>query len=119
MYNEFPLYYNTKDMHQLPLFIPTVFIISIGPGFNNYYSRPSEQAKNSYYILCGWLLIQAILAYFGFYHIQGDKMPRFLLLILPPTDFCHPDYDYRYRPKADRSAGSEMAYHAPYHPDSS
>lgn len=86
MYNDFPLYYNTKDMHQLPLFIPTVFIISIAIALI-IIIKAFRAGKKFIFILCGWLLIQAILSIFGFYHIQGEKMARFLLLILPPLIF--------------------------------
>lgn len=86
MCNDFPLYYNSKDMHQLPLFIPTVFIISIALALI-IIIKAFGAGKKFIFILCGWLLIQAILSIFGFYHINGVKMARFLLLIMPPLVF--------------------------------
>jgi hypothetical protein len=73
-------------MHQLPLFIPLVFVISVGLASFIMF-RALAGFTTFIYIISGWLLIQSILALSGFYLIHGGSMPRFLLLIMPPLIF--------------------------------
>ena len=80
------MYNNTKDMNQLPLFIPIVFVFSIGLAMFIFFKALGRFSR-FFYILTGWLLIQGILGLSGFYQAHGGSMPRFLLLILPPLIF--------------------------------
>ena len=73
-------------MDQLPVFIPIVFVISIGLASFIIYKSLGGLTK-FLYVLSGWLLFQAILGLSGFYRVHGGSMPRFLLLILPPLFF--------------------------------
>jgi hypothetical protein len=73
-------------MDQLPLFIPIVFIFSIGLALY-FLCKALGGFSKFMYILSGWLLLQAILSQFGFYYMNGSGSSRFLLLILPPLIF--------------------------------
>ena len=73
-------------MDQLPVFIPIVFVISIGLASFIIY-KAMGGFTTFFFVLCGWLVFQAILGLSGFYRVHGGSMPRFLLLILPPLIF--------------------------------
>jgi hypothetical protein len=73
-------------MDQLPLFIPIVFIVSVGLALYILY-KALGGFSIFIYILLGWILLQGVLSQFGFYYSYGIGSPRFLLLILPPLIF--------------------------------
>jgi hypothetical protein len=73
-------------MDQLPMFVPIVFIVSVGMAL--YILNKALGGFSKFiYILSGWLLLQGILSLVGFYYLHGSSSPRFLLLILPPLIF--------------------------------
>jgi hypothetical protein len=75
-----------KDMKQLPIFIPLLFITTTGLALFIYYRALGRSAR-TVYLISLWLLIQAFLGLTGFYQVDWRILPRFLLLILPPLVF--------------------------------
>jgi hypothetical protein len=71
-------------MYHLPLYIPSVFIVTIMLALYIFY-----RSVGGYFPVIGvimvWLLLQGILALCGFYIGVQPGIPRFLFLILPPV----------------------------------
>jgi hypothetical protein len=76
----------TKEMNQLPSFVPILFIITTVLALFIYY-RALNNSHGAIYLMSTWLLIQAALGVTGFYQVAGKLTPRFLVLILPPLVF--------------------------------
>ena len=69
-------------MASLPLYIPVVFILTVLLSVFIFY-RASHRSKAVIYASTGWLLLQGIVGYTGFYLIEDTIPPRFVLLVGP------------------------------------
>jgi len=71
-------------MHQLPVFISTLFILTTAITVFLFY-RASHNSIATLIVLLTWLAQQAIVSATGFYTVTNALPPRFLLLVLPPV----------------------------------
>ncbi len=73
-------------MEQLPVFVHTLFILTTLLAVYLFY-KASAHSKITLMVLTAWLVIQALVAFSGFYEKPGGLPPRFALLFLPPVFF--------------------------------
>jgi hypothetical protein len=67
----------------LPFYIPLVFMLVTGLSIWFFY-RAANSSRLVLFILCGWILIQGLIACSGFYTLTDTFPPRFILLVAPP-----------------------------------
>lgn len=73
-------------MENLPVYISIVFGLTTLLTVYFIY-KASHYSKPVLAMIAGWLAIQSLVAYSGFYTITNTVPPRFLLLVLPPLAF--------------------------------
>jgi hypothetical protein len=73
-------------MENLPISISILFSFTTLLTVYLFY-KASHSSKSVLSIITGWLALQALVAYTGFYTITDAMPPRFLLLVLPPLAF--------------------------------
>lgn len=73
---------NALAMPQMPFYIPLTFILTTL--LTLYFFYRASGNRTILFILFGWLVLQGIIAYTGFYTVTGTLPPRFLWLVLPP-----------------------------------
>ncbi len=73
-------------MEHLPIYISTVFIITIFITVLLLY-KASNNSKPAIIIILLWLALQAVIGLSGFYTVTNVVPPRFGLLLLPPLIF--------------------------------
>jgi hypothetical protein len=67
----------------LPFYIPLVFMLVTGLSIWFFY-KAANSSRLVLLILCGWILIQGLIACSGYYTVTDTMPPRFLLLSAPP-----------------------------------
>lgn len=70
-------------MENLPVYISLSFMFTTALTVFLFY-KASGNSRLGLAILLGWLVIQGLVAYSGFYTIISSVPPRFMLLIFPP-----------------------------------
>jgi hypothetical protein len=70
-------------MNQLPLYIPVIFILTTALSVF-IFSKAHLGERKYLWFLVGWLFLQAILAFRGFYLPVPEGVPVFFFLIIPP-----------------------------------
>lgn len=70
-------------MENLPAYISIVFILTTLLSAGLFY-KAAHYSKAVLFILMCWLMIQALVAWAGFYTNTAGLPPRFILLIVPP-----------------------------------
>lgn len=70
-------------MESLPGYIAVIFILtSLVTVF--FFYKASHGSKAVVMIIAGWLLLQSIVSFSGFYSVTNTIPPRFMMLVLPP-----------------------------------
>jgi hypothetical protein len=82
------IYYNYQytAMEQVPPYVSLVFGITTVFTIWFFY-QAAHRSRTALYILLGWILVQAVVSYTGFYRDTSSLPPRFVLLVLPPLLF--------------------------------
>ncbi|MEP7237780.1 MAG: hypothetical protein ABI685_07945 [Ferruginibacter sp.] len=70
----------------LPMYVNIVFILTTLLTIFLFY-KAAHNSKTTLVILCGWILLHAILGFSGFYNVTGSLPPRFALLAIPALLF--------------------------------
>src|SRR5688500_14324530 len=73
-------------MENLPVYINIGFVLTTLITAWLFY-KATNRSKLVLIIIAGWLIIQTIVSFTGFYTITKTTPPRFLLLVLPPLFF--------------------------------
>jgi len=69
-------------LEDLPQYISIVFILTtLLTVF--LFCKAVKNPRISLFVLCGWLILQAIVGYSGFYTVTDTLPPRFILLVVP------------------------------------
>lgn len=66
----------------LPIYIPLVFCLSVA--YTYYFLSKSGCGKKFLLLILGWIFLQGLLGYVGFYENTMTTPPRFALLVGPP-----------------------------------
>lgn len=70
-------------MNNVPVFVDWLFGFTTAITAAIFY-KASHNSRFTLGIIVGWLLLQAIVAYTGFYTVTNSMPPRFVLLVGPP-----------------------------------
>jgi hypothetical protein len=73
-------------INNLPLYISIVFILTTLLTVYLFY-KATRQSKTSMVVIALWLMIQAVLAFTGFYTVTDGFPPRLILIALPAILF--------------------------------